>query len=198
MAASAYELKRNVAGIAIKSCYKKGINLNKCHKLTSSIIIDKCHLPDEIEKTATFDEILVNEKRPANYYYNVNIGGDLKNAIENIDTLQAEKSRKTGVIWLGQYFNEYGTANGQHVKKKLDWTLRDCDDIHVVINSTLINDSCYNYRDVSNAAFAINNDLRVRSLDVIEYDRVEDDHHFSKGLLLTDFILSITTGRSLF
>lgn len=167
----------------------------KCNKTASSVIIDRFKLPKLIDTTATFDEILVSDDNIPLYrnYYNVNVGGT---------GIPKYNKRRFGVIWVGMNDSErwknisfVGKHNMRNIDDILKYDMASYLDIHVIFDNDIINSA--DYRDISNMAFKINDDMRVKSLDVIGYDASKDNKQFSVGMVTTDIILAITCGRTI-
>jgi hypothetical protein len=205
----------------------KSMNTNKCLSLAPSILIDRHNLPFQIDRTAIYDDIVITDRHD-NYsgYVKLTIGGGYITPYNSINyQLKNMKGMKLGVVWIGEcegYNNlehvddmvVLGTKN--HVKHRecysfdkirmigvnrtlrqtLEWNLRNCDAIHVVINASSV--LSISYRQMCEITFMLNSDLRMKSVDLFNYNTCDDDDKFSKGLMMTDFVLTTVTGRSLF
>lgn len=94
-----------------------------------------------------------------------------------------------------------GTFFINHV---LQWKLRHCDHIHVSFDVDVMDPKIFpatgtpvpngiDYRRVSEMTAQFYNDLRIKSMDLVEYDPSKDDKDFACGKIATDIITSSFT-----
>jgi arginase len=91
-----------------------------------------------------------------------------------------------------------------YINWALQCVLKDCDHIHISFDVDVMDPSIFpatgtpvpdglSYKHVMDCARIINNDLRVKSMDIVEYDPSKDDKEYSCGLLCNDIIVSTLT-----
>lgn len=136
-----------------------------------------------------------NLLRPGNIVY---IG------LRSVDPPEREIMNELGIKAVSSEFINLGGGT-IFIKHALDWILRDCDHIHVSFDvdvmdphifpatGTPVPDGINDYRKVSEITSILYNDLRVRSMDLVEYDPTMDDVEYSCGLLATDILTSSFT-----
>lgn len=199
----------------------------KCFQNAPSIILNKHNLPHHIDRTATYDEVTVSGSYISNNsYFTATIGGCYYSPESSIFIHSSKlKGGRLGVVWVGEYpvndmdintddivvighdkkitgVDSFTTDQltlagvNRTVRQTLGWNLKDCDQLHVVYNGGSL--TKLPYRQMCEIAFMLNSDLRLKGLNLFNYNPNDDDKDFSNGLLLTDAILITTTGRSLF